>query len=107
MSKETSDQSKGDAPREEEKALDKSLDKKRFTIREVWLISTTVVTAAIGLAVAVIRKDAEIKIEIASIRSSVQSIKELQEERNINISNEIEEIKEEITQLRTTIFKSK
>lgn len=107
MNKDTSDQSKGEMRQEEGKSLDKSLDKKRFTIREVWLISTTVVTAAVGLAITVIKKDADIKIEIASVQLSVKAIKELQDERNANISNEIKEMKDEINQLRNTIFKSK
>ena len=91
----------------DQKALERALDKKSFTIREVWIISTTVVTAAIGLAVAVIHKDAEIKIEMVAIKSTVEKMKEIQDLRNEQLGNELSDIKKDVENLQNTVFKPK
>lgn len=106
MASEPVNQEKNDASLDE-KHLDKTLDKKRFTIREVWIISTTVVTTAILLASAVIYKDAEIKVEMVGIKSAVEKIKELQDERNTHIGEQIGEMKDDIEKLQNAVFKPK
>lgn len=106
MEKEPASQEKKETS-PEENSLNKTLDRKRFTIREVWIICTTVVIAAIGLATAVIYKDAEIRVEMAGIKSAVEKIKELQDARNEHIGSEIADIKRDIEKLQNAVFKPK
>lgn len=87
--------------------LDAIADKKRFTYRELWIIITTVLGAAITLGVFISNIYASFRESMAEINATVHNVKEVQDERNKYLTEQIKDLKANINKLQDAVFKPK
>lgn len=86
-------------------SLDAIVDKKRFTYREVWIIVSTIIAAAVGLGWSIIETYGSFKISLNEIAATVKSMNELQKTHNEYVSIQLAEIKKDIEKLENAVFK--